>query len=54
MFQTNVAEKIATHISCSTKFFSQKSCCLWGNVGKLCRDEKATDDNIIRRKRFLC
>jgi hypothetical protein len=37
IFQTIVVEKIKTRISCSTHYF-QKSCHLWGNVGKYCRD----------------
>ena len=45
MFQTNVAEKIKTHILCS-KTFSLKSCRLGDNVDKYCTAGQATDDNM--------
>jgi hypothetical protein len=45
MFQTKVAEKIKTHILCSTTFF-RKSCRLWDNVEKYCRAGQATDGNM--------
>ena len=45
MFQTNVVEKIKTHILCSVTFFL-KSCRLRDNMEKYCRAEQATDDNM--------
>jgi hypothetical protein len=53
-FQTNVVEKIKTHILCSITFFFKKSYRLWDNVEKYGRARQATDDNIIRRTRFAC
>jgi len=47
MFQTKVVEKIKTHILCSVTF-SRKSCRLWDNVGKYCREGQAKDDNMAR------
>ena len=47
MFQTKVVEKIETHILYSVTF-SRKPCRLWDNVGKYCRTEQATDDNMTR------
>ena len=35
MFQTQVVEKIKTHILCSVTFFLRKSCRLWENVEKI-------------------
>jgi hypothetical protein len=52
MFQTNVVEKIKTHILCSVTFF-RKSCRLWDNVEKHGRARQAID-NRIRRMRFAC
>ena len=52
ILQTNVVEKIKTHILCSITFF-QKSCRLCDNVEKYCRAGQATDDNI-RRMRIAC
>jgi hypothetical protein len=46
MFQTNVVEKIKTHILCSITFSFQKSCTLWGNVEKYCTAGQATDNNM--------
>ena len=43
MFQTNVVEKIKTHILRSVTFFL-KSCRLRDNIEKYCRAEQATDD----------
>jgi hypothetical protein len=34
MFQTQVVEKIKTHILCSIIFSPRKSCILWDNVEK--------------------
>jgi hypothetical protein len=53
MFQTNVVEKIRTHILCLITFF-RKSCRLRDNVEKYGTARQATDDNIIRRMRFAC
>jgi len=44
MFQTNVIEKIETHISFSITFF-RKSCRLCDYVDKFCRAGQATDDD---------
>ena len=46
MFQTKVAEKIKTHILCSVTFF-RKSCRLWDNVEKFCREGWAADANKV-------
>jgi len=46
MFQTNVVEKIKTHILCSVTFSSRKSCRLWENVGNSGRAGQATDGSI--------
>ena len=51
MFQTNVVEKIKTHILCSVMFL-RKSCRLWDNVGKYGRLGQATGN--IRRMRSAC
>ena len=45
MFQTNVVQKIKTHILCSVTF-SRKSCRLWDNVEKYCRAVQDTDYNM--------
>jgi hypothetical protein len=45
MFQVKIVEKIKTHILCSVTFH-QKLYCLWDNVEKYCRVERATDDNM--------
>ena len=42
MFQINVAEKIKTHILCSTLFLNRA---VYENVEKYCRARQATDDN---------
>jgi len=52
MFQTEVVEKIKTHILLSVTFL-RKLCRLWDNVEKYCRAAKATDDNI-GRTRIVC
>ena len=52
MFQTNVLEKIKTHIFCAIIFFPLKSCCLWNNMERYCTVRQTTDENIIRRMRF--
>jgi hypothetical protein len=41
-----VVEKIKTHILCSIIFFLQKYWGSWDNVGKYCRAEQVTDDNM--------
>ena len=56
MFQTNVVEKIKTHILCSITFFFffSGNCAgyeiMWNNMTA----GQATDDNIIGRMRFAC
>jgi hypothetical protein len=47
MFETNVVDKIETHILSSANFFSRKSCRLGDNVKKYGSTGEATDDNII-------
>ena len=51
MLQTNVLEKIKTHILCSITSF-RKPCSLWDNVEKYGRARQATEDNIMRRMRI--
>ena len=51
---TNVAEKIKTHILCSTNILFFKSCRLRSNVGKCVRTGLDTDGNIEERKLFAC
>jgi hypothetical protein len=46
MFQTNVVEKIQTHILCSITFL-RKSCRVWNNMEKYGRIGQATDGTII-------
>jgi hypothetical protein len=46
MFQTDVVDKIKTHILCSILFFFLKSCILWYNVKKCGSAWQATDDNM--------
>jgi hypothetical protein len=54
MFQTDIVEKIKTHILCLITF-SRKSCRLWDNAEKCGRAGEATDDIIIiRRMRNAC
>jgi len=49
-----VVEKIKTHILFSIYFlFFRKSCRLWDNVEKFCRDKQATDDNIAHARCLL-
>ena len=45
MFQTEVVEKVKTHILYSVTFF-WKSCCVWDNVEKYCRVGQATNDML--------
>ena len=52
MFQTEVVEKIKTHILCSVTFFS-KIYRLWDNVEKYCRAGQATDDNMTHAQCVL-
>ena len=54
MFQTKVVEKDKTHILYSRNIFPRKSCRLWDNVAEYGTARQATDDNIIRRMRFVC
>jgi len=46
MFQTEIVEKIKTHILRSVTFFFEKLYCLWGNVEKYCRVGQAADGNM--------
>jgi len=45
MFQTNIVQKIKTHILCSATFF-RKSCRFSDNVEKYCRPGQTADDNM--------
>jgi hypothetical protein len=54
MFETEIVEKMKTHILCSLTFFPRKLCRLWDNVKKYCRAGQATDGSIIRRMRIDC
>jgi len=45
ILQTNVVQKIKTHILCSKTFF-WKLCRLWDNVEEYCRAGKALHDNM--------
>jgi len=53
MFETNVVEKIKTHIVCSIIFFL-KTLPFVRYVEKYSTAGQATDDNIIRCMRFAC
>ena len=53
MFRTKVLEKIETSISYSMTFFIKKSCRLWDNVEKFCREGQATDDIMAHAHRML-
>jgi len=46
MFQTEVVEKIKTHILRSVTFFSPKIVPFMKNVEKYCRAGQATDNNM--------
>jgi len=48
MFQTQVVEKIKTHILYSY------SCHVWDNVEKYCRTRLATDDSILQHMHSAC
>ena len=53
MFQTQVVEKIKTHILYLIAFF-RKSCLLWDNVEKYCRRAgQTTDDNTAQEHCML-
>ena len=54
MFQTEVVEKIKTHILCSSATFFWKLCHLWDKVERYGRARQATDDNIIWHMSFAC
>ena len=54
IFQTEVIEKIKTHILCSISFFPPKVWRLWDNVEKYGRTRQATDDNIVWGTRIAC
>ena len=53
MFQTEVVQKIKTHLYCSKTLFRKRTVyeIIWE---KYDRARKATDDNIIQRMRFAC
>jgi len=60
MFQIKFVGTINTRILCSTAllfiylfFFFRKSWTLWDNVKKWARARQATDDNTVRRTRFV-
>jgi len=47
VFQTNVVEKIKTHISFSIAFFFFENCSVYEQMWKKdCADDQATDDNM--------
>ena len=54
MFQTKAVQKIKTHILCAVTFFfsENRAVCelIWGKRGRV---RGVTDDNIIRRMRFV-
>jgi hypothetical protein len=52
MFQTNVAEKIKTHILCSVTFFFFEKGVVYEIVCKNIVQTIGHDDNMIRRMRF--
>jgi hypothetical protein len=54
MFQTEIAEKIKTHILYLVTFSSLKSCRLWNNVEKYGTVGQATDGNTMQRMRIAC
>jgi len=45
LFQTEVVEKIKTHIFCAVNF--RKSFIVYENVEKYCRAGQTTDDNMV-------
>ena len=47
MLQTKIVEQIKTNILCSITLF-RKSCRLWDNVEKFCRDGHAADDSMAQ------
>jgi hypothetical protein len=54
MFQTDIIQKIKTHVLCSITFFFENRAVyekMWKKYG---RARQVTDDNIIRRMRFAC
>ena len=48
MFQTEIVEKIKTHILWSVTFFFENPTVYEINVEKYCRAGQATDDNMAR------
>jgi hypothetical protein len=52
MFQTNIAEKIKTHVLWWITLF-RKSCRLWDKVEKHRRAEQVTDDNMAHLHSML-
>jgi hypothetical protein len=53
IFRLKHVQKIKTHMLCVIFFFFQKSCRLWDNVKKYGTGTKATDDDTVRRLRWL-
>jgi len=49
MFQIEVVDKSKTHILCSISSL-RKSCHLWDEVEKYCRNGQATDDNLAHAR----
>jgi hypothetical protein len=45
MLQTKAVKKIKTHFLFNSPFL--KSCCLWANAEKYCRNGQAADDNTV-------
>jgi len=54
MLQIKVLGTNKRYILCSVIFFYRKSCRLWDNVEKYCREGQTTDGNIIRSMRLAC
>jgi hypothetical protein len=50
MFQTDVAEKVKTHILCQRTFFKKRSWHLSDSVEKYCRAGQATHDNMAQAR----
>ena len=54
VLQTEIVDKIKTHILCLKPPPPRKSYRLWDNVEKYGTVGEAIDDNITRRMRFVC
>jgi hypothetical protein len=52
MFETNVVEKIKTHVLCSITFVENRA--VYGIMWKNLVQPERPDDNTIRRMRFAC